>query len=99
MSAGQFAFEIDGAAAHSRDYAGALDLGSLELNENNGLARAESVGQNADDFEIEFFDLVAGEDSVGVALHAGAHLLEGQNFVGLRARAWRGCENAGDCKY
>src|SRR5713101_4484104 len=76
-STGEFAVEIDRAAAHTGDHPGALDLGALELNEDDGLARAEEIGHDADDFKVKFFDLVARENCVGVALHPGTDLIEG----------------------
>ena len=78
---GELAFEIDGAAAHAGDDASVLHLGAFELDEDDGLLRAEKIVEDAEDFEIEFFDLVAGEDGVGVALHAGADLIERQDFA------------------
>src|SRR5690242_6491843 len=80
--ASEFAFEIDGAAAHAGYDAGVLDFGAFQLDEDDGLLGAEKVGHDADHFEIEFFDLVTGEDGVGVALHARADLAEGQDFRG-----------------
>ena len=80
--AGEFAFEIDGAAAHPCDDAGVLYFWPFELDEDDGLPRAKEIGHDADDFEVEFFDLVSSEDSVGVPLHAGANLAEGKDFGG-----------------
>lgn len=77
--AGEFAIEIYGAAAHAGDDAGVLDLGALQLDENDGLLGAEKIGQDAQDFEIKFFDLVAGEDGVGVALHSGVNVGKGNH--------------------
>jgi hypothetical protein len=82
-STGEFTVEIDGAAAHTGDHAGALDLGALELNEDDGLARAEEIGHYADNFEIEPFDLIARENCVGVTLHAGTDLIEGKDLIRL----------------
>ena len=73
-SACEFAVEIDGAAAHASDDAGVLDFRTLEFDQNDGLLGAEEIGHHADDFEVELFDLVAGEDRVGVALHARSDL-------------------------
>src|SRR5690349_20997657 len=83
--ASEFAFEIDGAAAHAGDDSRVLDFRAFELDEDDGLLGAEEIGHDADHFEIEFFDLVAGEDGVGIALHAGADLAEGQDFCGGRS--------------
>src|SRR5216683_3183705 len=82
-STGEFTVEIDGAAAHAGDHPGALDLGALELNEDDGLARAEEIGHYADNFEIEPFDLIARENCVGVTLHAGTDLIEGKDLIRL----------------
>jgi len=90
-SAGKFAFEVDGAAAHARDDAGVFDLRPFKLDENDGLLGAEEIGHNADDFEVKLFDLVAGEDGVGIALHAGANFAERKDFGGGRSLG-AGCE-------
>ena len=82
--AGKFAFEVDGAAAHACDHARVLYFWPFELDENDGLLRAEEIGHDANNFEVELFDLVAGEDGVGIALHAGANFAEGQDFGGGR---------------
>ena len=82
-STGEFAVEIDRAAAHTGDHAGALDLGALELDEDDGLARAEEIRHYADDFKVKFFDLVACENRIGVALHAGTDLIEGKDLIRL----------------
>ena len=87
--ASKLAVEIDRAATHSRDHAGALDFGPFELNKNYGLLRAEEIGHYPDDFEIELFDLVAGENCVRVALHAGSNLIQWKNFIRLRCEAKR----------
>jgi len=81
-SASEFAFEIDGAAAHACDDAGVLGFWPLKLDENDGLLGAEEIGHNADDFEVELFDLVASKNGVGVALHSGTNFAEGQDFGG-----------------
>src|ERR1700687_250328 len=72
----ELAFQVDGAAAHAGNDAGVLDFGAFKLDEDDGLARAEEIGHDADDFEVELFDLVAGEDGVGVAMHARLDLAE-----------------------
>ena len=82
--ASQFAIEIDGAAAHTCHHAGVLHFGAFELDKDDGLLRTEKILQHADDFEVKFLDLVALEDSVGVALHAGMDLAQGKEFIGLR---------------
>jgi hypothetical protein len=84
-SAGELAFKIDWATAHAGDYAGVLNFGTFELDENNGLLGAEEIGHDADDFEVELFDLVAGENGVGIALHAGANFIERKDFGGGRS--------------
>ena len=61
-----------------------LDFWPLELDKNDGLARSEKIGHDADNFEVEFFDLVAGEDRVGVALHAWPNLAKRNDFSGGR---------------
>jgi hypothetical protein len=54
------------------------------LDQDNGLARPKEIGHHPNDFEIELFDLIAGEDGVSVALHAGSDLVERKNLIGLR---------------
>ena len=88
--AGEFSVEIDGASAHSRDDAGVFNFRALELDENDGLFGAEEIGHDAEDFQVEFFDLFAGEDGVGVALHAGMNLVDGDDFGGLLGVGGRG---------
>jgi hypothetical protein len=79
----QFSIQIDRAAAHAGDDAGVLDFFAFELHQNNGLLRAQKIRHDADDFEVELFDLIAGENCEGVALHAWADLAERQNVGGL----------------
>src|SRR5580700_3462930 len=71
---GKFAFEIDRATAHPRHNPGVLHFWPFELHENDGLAGAQKIGHDADYFEVEFLDLVAGEYRIGIALHAGTNL-------------------------
>ncbi len=78
---GKFAVEIDGAAAHSGDHACVLNLGPFQLNQNDGLLRAQEIVQNSDDFQVELFYLIPGKDRVGVTLHSGAHLAERENLA------------------
>ena len=87
--AGEFAIEVDGAATHSGDDAGAFDLGAFELDEDDGLPRSKEIGHHTDDFEVELFHLVASEYGVGIALHAGANLVERKNLIRLRVRNYR----------
>jgi hypothetical protein len=61
-----------------------LDLGALELDQNDRLLGAEKIGHYADDFEVELFDLVSGKDREGIALHAGADLIQRENLIGIR---------------
>src|SRR5207247_1596169 len=95
---GKFSFEIDGAAAHARDDAGALDLWSQKLNQNDGLFRAEEIRHDADNFEVEFLNLVTGKDGVRVAPHPGPNFTQRKNFrsLGGRGRAGRGAEHQGN---
>ena len=86
----QFAIEIDGAAAHTCHHPGVLHFGALELDKDDSLLRTEKILQHADDFKVKFFDLVALEDGVGVALHAGMDPAQGKEFIGLR----NGCETS-----
>ena len=59
--------------------------------------RSEEIGHDADDFEVEFFDLVAGEDGVGVAVHARPNLAKRKDFGGGRGLGSRGEERRPDC--
>jgi hypothetical protein len=54
------------------------------LDQDNGLARPKEIGHHPNDFEIELFNLIAGEDRIRVALHACLDLVEGKNLIGLR---------------
>jgi len=82
QSAGKSAFEINRAAAHASDNAGMLNFGPFELDKNDGLSGSKEIGHDADDFQVELFDLVAGEDGVGVALHAWSNLAKWNDFRG-----------------
>src|SRR5260370_42158642 len=74
-SAGEFAVEIDGTAAHAGDDAGALDLGTFELDEDDGLAGPKENAHHSDYLEVELFRLVAGEDGGDVALQARSYVV------------------------
>ena len=87
--ASKLAVEINRAAAHSCDYAGTLDFCALELNEDYRLLRAEEIGHYSDNFKIEFFNLVAGENRIRVALHSGPNLIDGKSFTRLSREAKR----------
>jgi hypothetical protein len=60
-------------------------FGAFELDKDDSLLRTEKILQHADDFEVKFLDLVALEDGVGIALHAGTYLAQGKEFIGLRS--------------
>jgi len=47
------------------------------------LLRAEEIGHHSDNFEIEFFNLVAGEDRLGIALQSGPNLIDWKSFIRL----------------
>src|SRR6266478_3561975 len=81
----QFAIQIDGAAAHTCHHPGVFHFGAFELDKDDSLLRTEKILQHADDFEVKFLDLVALEDGVGIALHAGTYLAQGKEFIGLRS--------------
>jgi len=81
-SARKLAFEIDRAAAHPSDNAGVFNFWTLELDENDGLSGSKEIGHDADDFQIELFNLIARKDGVGVALHAWANLAKWDDFRG-----------------
>jgi hypothetical protein len=97
-SACKFAIEVDGAAAHAGDDTSVLDFGAFELDEDDGLLRTEKVVQDAEDFEIEFFDLIAREDGVGVTLHARADLAEWEDFAGFLGGGSLSARTECDCK-
>jgi hypothetical protein len=82
-SAREFSFEVDGAAAHAGDDAGVLHLRAFELDKDDGLLRPKEIGHDADDFEVELFNLVASKNGAGVALHAGADLVKREDFAGI----------------
>jgi hypothetical protein len=88
-SAGEFAVQVHRAAAHAGDHAGALDFGTFELDKDDGLARPEEIRHYVDDFEIESFDLIPGENCEGITLHARTNLIERQDFIRLgRGTDW-----------
>ena len=53
-----------------------FDFFAEQLDEDDVLLRAERVVQDAENDQIHFFDLVARENRVDVAFHAGLHLAE-----------------------
>ena len=57
----EFAVEIDRTSAHAGDHASVLNLLAFELNQNDRLLGPEKIRHHADDFEIEFLDLIARE--------------------------------------
>ncbi len=84
---GKLSFEVDGTAAHSRDHAGMFDFRALEFHEDDGLFGSQEIGEDADDFEVELFDLVAGKDRVGIPFHAGLDLIERKNVLRILSAA------------
>jgi len=50
------------------------------LHEDDGLLRAQEIGHDAQDFEVEFFNLVTGKNGVSIALHARMNFRERQNL-------------------
>ena len=88
---GKLAVEINWAAAHASDDAGMFDFGAFQLNEDDGLFGAHEIVQHAEDFQVEFLNLVPGKDGIGVALHAGPDLAKRKNL-----RRLLGFQRAGD---
>src|SRR5882724_12110749 len=82
----ELAVQVDGTPTHAGNYAGMLNLWAFKLNQDYGLARAEEIGHDTNDFEVEFFYLVSGEDGVGVAVHPGLNLAQREDFVGFLGR-------------
>ena len=96
-SARKLALEIDRAAAHPSDNAGVFNFWTLELDENDGLSGSKEIGHDADNFEVELFNLFAGEDGVRVALHARANLAKGNDFGGRGSLSLRSEERRRHC--
>ena len=72
--AGQLSVEIDWAAAHPGDDAGLLHFVAEQPDQNDVQLRAHGVVQDTDHFEIDLFDLIALENRIGDALHAGLYI-------------------------
>ena len=75
--AGQFAVDIDRAAAHALHHAGVLQRTAGEPRQDQGFLGAEII-QHAQDFDLKLLDAIAGEDGAADAVHAGADVLEGE---------------------
>ena len=58
-------------------------FGPFEFDQNDGLPRPQEIGHHADDFQVEFLDLVTGENGVRIALHSRSHLAKRQDLVRL----------------
>jgi len=59
------------------------------LNQDYRLLWAEEIGHYPDDFEVELFNLVAGENRIGIALHSGTNLIDWKGFIRLGREAKR----------
>src|SRR5271166_4744229 len=80
QSSCELSFEIDWAAAHTSDDASVLDFWPLELHKNDGLSRAQEIGHDANHFQFKLFDLLPGENGIGVAQHPRPNLAEGDDL-------------------
>src|ERR1700694_436735 len=56
----EFAVQINWTAAHAGYDTSVRDLGAFQLNEDDGLIGAQEIGHDAEDFELESFNLVPG---------------------------------------
>ena len=72
--AGEFAIDIDRAAAHSLHDAGLLQRPARESRKDEGFLGADII-QDAEDFDLEFVDAVAGEYGASDPVHAGPDVL------------------------
>ena len=52
---------------------------------------AQEIGHDAENFEIEFFNLVAGKNGVGVTLHAGMNFRKREHLGGLLSASRSDC--------
>ena len=95
--AGQFAIDIDGAAAHALHDAGMFERAAGEPGQDEGFLGAEIV-EHAEDFDLEFVDAVAGEDGAAGAAHAGSDVLQGKKEAGLGEEGQRARGAAGTRK-
>jgi hypothetical protein len=71
----QLAIDVDRAAAHAFHDAGVLERAARKPRQDERLLGAEIV-EHAQDFHLEFFHAIAGEDSPAGAFHARADVLQ-----------------------
>jgi hypothetical protein len=71
----QFAIDIDRASAHALHYAGFGERTATQPGENNGLLWSE-VFENAEDFDLELFDLLTLKNGPPYAVRAGPDIFE-----------------------
>ena len=70
-----------------------LDFVAVQLHQDDRLPRAQEIRKDADDFQVKFFDLVAGKNRIGLPLHSRLDLIERQDF---RLAGGAECSDAGD---
>src|SRR5205085_6833538 len=79
--ADEFSIDVDRAAAHALHDAGMFEGAAGEAGEDEGFFGAEIL-EDAEDFDLELVDAIAGEDGASSAAHAGANVLEGKEGRG-----------------
>ena len=82
--AGEFALDVERAAAHAGDGAHVLHAGIGELAEDDGFAGAEGVADDAGYFDVKRFGFGAAEHGPDLAVLAGAEVVEGNRGEGRR---------------
>ena len=87
----EFAVQVDGAAAHSSDYAVIDCLGAAEANQDYIAFGAIGILQDTEHLNVHGFGLCALEYGVGDAVHSGVDLLDGDGFNWLGSLGWA-CE-------
>ncbi len=57
-----------------------LDFVAVQLDQDDRLPGAQEIRKDADNFQVKFFDLVAGKNRVGFPLHTRLDLIERKDF-------------------
>src|SRR5215469_3485360 len=71
----QLVIDIDRASAHALHHAGFGERTATQPSENHGLLWSE-VFENAEDFDLELFDLLTVKNGPAHAMHAGPDIFE-----------------------
>jgi len=76
----QFPVDKDGTAAHPLEDTGLGERASTEFRENDGLFGSD-IFENAEDFDLELFDLIPLEDSATDAMQPRTDVFEGKEVL------------------